>query len=180
MGKKFEVRVKPRPDFYSDPKLQFLLPMNLLKINSKPGTYILVLQSETSASAQIGRWGCLDVRPGYYLYVGSALGPGGVLARVSRHCRDLKSKHWHIDYLREFTNVVAVWYRYSPNRLEHRWAEGVAKVSGTEPVKGFGCSDCSCESHLFYSRNEPELARFAAAVRSSVYPGGDIIRSGCV
>ena len=137
-------------------------------MNSKPGTYALVLQSETSASAQIGRWGCLDVRPGYYIYVGSALGPGGVLARVSRHCRELKSKHWHIDYLREFTDVVAVWYRHSPNRLEHRWAEEVAKLSGTEPVKGFGCSDCSCESHLIYSRSEPELAGFAAAVGSSV------------
>ena len=137
-------------------------------MNSKSGTYALVMQSETSISARIGRWGYLNVRPGYYIYVGSALGPGGVSARVSRHCRDLKSKHWHIDYLREFTLVVSVWYRYSPIRLEHRWAEAVAKLSDTEPVKGFGCSDCRCESHLFYSLSEPKLAKFAAAVRSSV------------
>ena len=137
-------------------------------MNSKSGTYALVMQSETSTSARIWRWGYLNVRPGYYIYVGSALGPGGVLARVSRHRRDLKSKHWHIDYLREFTLVVSVWYRYSPILLEHRWAEAVAKLSDTEPVKGFGCSDCTCQSHLFFSVSEPKLARFAAAVGSYV------------
>lgn len=137
-------------------------------MNSKSGTYALLMQSEMSTRAQIGRWGYLDVRPGYYIYVGSALGPGGLLARVSRHCRNLKSKHWHIDYLREFTIVVSVWYRHSPIRLEHRWARAVAQLSGTEPVKGFGCSDCSCQSHLFFSVDEPELAGFAAAVGGPV------------
>ena len=137
-------------------------------MNSKSGTYALVMQSETSTSARIGRWGYLNVRPGYYIYVGSAFGPGGVLARVSRHCRESKSKHWHIDYLREFTILASVWYSHSPIRLEHCWAEAVAKLNETEPVKGFGCSDCKCESHLFFSVSELKLARFAAAVGSSV------------
>jgi Uri superfamily endonuclease len=60
------------------------------------GTYALVLRSDTSVSAEIGRWGRLAICRGYYLQVGSALGPGGVRARVSRHCRGAKSKHWHI------------------------------------------------------------------------------------
>jgi Uri superfamily endonuclease len=119
-------------------------------MKSQPGTYALLLRSDASTSAQIGRWGCLDVRPGYYIYVGSALGPGGVLARVSRHCREHKTKHWHIDYLREFTIPVSVWYSYSPTRLEHCWAKAVAGLTETEPVKGFGCSDCKCNSHLFF------------------------------
>ena len=137
-------------------------------MNSKPGTYALVLRSDASTWTRIGRWGRLNVRPGYYIYVGSALGPGGVLARVSRHCREPKSKHWHIDYLREFTILASVWYSHSPIRLEHCWAEAVAKLNETELVKGFGCSDCRCESHLFYSASEPKLTSFAAAVRSSV------------
>ena len=98
-------------------------------MNSKPGTYALVLRSDASTCMRIGRWGRLNVRPGYYIYVGSALGPGGVLARVSRHCREPKSKHWHIDYLREFTILASVWYSHSPIRLEHRWAEEVAKLN---------------------------------------------------
>jgi Uri superfamily endonuclease len=42
-------------------------------------------------------------------------------------------------------------------RLEHRWAKAIARLNETEPVKGFGCSDCGCHSHLFFSAGEPEL-----------------------
>ena len=117
---------------------------------------------------QIGRWGLLDIRPGYYVYVGSAFGPGGVLARVSRHCREAKSKRWHIDYLREFAILKSVWYRHSTVRLEHRWAEALAELNETETVKGFGCSDCKCESHLFFTAGEPKLAKCASSVQGSV------------
>lgn len=137
-------------------------------MKSKPGTYVLVLHSDRSACVRIGHWGLLDIRPGYYLYVGSAFGPGGVLARVSRHCYKAKSKRWHIDYLREFTILKSVWYSYSKVRLEHRWAEALAELNETESVKGFGCSDCKCESHLFFTVEEPKLTKFESAVSSSV------------
>ncbi|MBU3948898.1 MAG: GIY-YIG nuclease family protein [Proteobacteria bacterium] len=130
----------------------------------KPGTYALVLLSEKRTYTQIGRWGRLNIRPGYYIYVGSAFGPGGVLARVSRHCRKAKSKHWHIDYLREFAIIASVWYSHSPIRLEHHWAAALAKLDETEPVKGFGCSDCKCESHLFFAAKEPKLAKFSSVL----------------
>lgn len=64
------------------------------------GTYLLVLRSHGEATVQVGRWGPLAVRPGVYLYVGSAFGPGGVRARVGRHLRMRKKPHWHLDYLR--------------------------------------------------------------------------------
>ena len=137
-------------------------------MESRPGTYVLVLHSDRSACVHIGRWGLLDIRPGYYVYVGSAFGPGGVLARVSRHCRVAKSKRWHIDYLREFTILKSVWYSHSTIRLECRWAEALAELSETEKVKGFGCSDCKCESHLFFTAGEPNLAKFASFVHDSV------------
>ena len=41
------------------------------------GTYALVLSCTTEQRIAIGRLGVLDVRPGCYVYVGSALGPGG-------------------------------------------------------------------------------------------------------
>jgi Uri superfamily endonuclease len=92
-------------------------------MKSKPGTYALVLRSLKSTSTQIGRRGGLRIVPGYYIYVGSAFGPGGVQARITRHCRKTKSKHWHIDYLREHVNPVFAWYSNEPIHLEHRWAQ---------------------------------------------------------
>ena len=127
-----------------------------------------MLRSDASVSAEIGRWGRLDIRPGYYVYVGSAFGPGGVRARVLRHCREVQNKHWHIDYLREFANLASVWYSHSPVRLEHPWAEALAGMKEMRPVKGFGCSDCKCESHLFFVARKLILARFANAVPGAV------------
>jgi Uri superfamily endonuclease len=37
--------------------------------------------------------------PGRYIYAGSAYGPGGLKARVSRHMRRAKRSQWHIDQL---------------------------------------------------------------------------------
>ncbi len=125
-----------------------------------PGTYALVLRSQVTVRAQIGRWGHLDIRPGYYVYVGSAFGPGGVMARVLRHCREVKSKHWHIDYLREYAKVAVVWFSVTPIRLEHEWADALAKLKGAASIRGFGCSDCNCEAHLFYSEKKLALADF--------------------
>ena len=130
-------------------------------MNANPGTYALVLQTDKSTAVQVGRWGILNTQPGYYIYVGSAFGPGGVQARVSRHCRGSKSKHWHIDYLREFASLLSVWYCHQRIHLEHRWAKALMNWEDTESIKGFGCSDCSCKAHLFFARTEPNLADFA-------------------
>ena len=134
----------------------------------RPGTYVLILRSDDRKTLQIGKRGPLDIAPGYYVYVGSALGPGGVLARVSRHCRSVISKHWHIDYLRAHTALVSVWFCYSPVRLEHAWAGLVATLRGTRPVTRFGCSDCDCATHLYFLSREPELSEFTDAARVPV------------
>ena len=65
----------------------------------EPGTYILVLRSTEHCSVKVGRLGVLRLEPGYYAYAGSALGPGGVGARLGRHLRGPRRAHWHIDYL---------------------------------------------------------------------------------
>ena len=76
------------------------------KIKSKPGTYCILFRSQKKRRTRIGRWVYLYIEPGYYLYVGSAFGPGGILSRVLQHCRKSKAKHWHMDYLREFVTPV--------------------------------------------------------------------------
>ncbi len=134
----------------------------------EPGTYLLVLRADSSRRIAIGRWGMLDVRPGYYLYAGSAFGPGGVSARVARHCRETQVRHWHVDYLRKVTAPVEVWYGCGSRDLEHRWAEIVGDTCGVLSVPGFGCSDCGCESHLFTSAGKPDVGRFCAVAGTRV------------
>ncbi len=137
-------------------------------MDSKPGTYVLILQCSINTLLPFGRWGHIETRPGFYIYVGSAFGPGGLSARVSRHCQQRKAKFWHVDYLREVTDPVSVWFSYAAERLEHFWAGAMAKMKHAVPVKRFGCSDCKCETHLFYMAKEPELATFLALVDGSI------------
>ena len=51
------------------------------------GTYALVMTSDSEQQVVIGKLGRLRVRPGYYVYVGSAFGPGGLKARIAHHTR---------------------------------------------------------------------------------------------
>ena len=97
-------------------------------MESMPGTYALILKATDSRNIRVGKARELTVEPGYYLYIGSAFGPGGVRSRVERHCATKKSKHWHIDYLREVSSVIGAWVSYDQMRLEHGWAETLAEL----------------------------------------------------
>lgn len=121
------------------------------QLEAKPGTYTLAMAVERSASIRVGRLGELALEPGIYLYVGSALGPGGVRARVGRHLRGRKQTHWHLDYVLPVASPIFLLYTYSRRRLEHRWAHGLCRLlRATVPLPGFGASDCSCPAHLVH------------------------------
>jgi Uri superfamily endonuclease len=137
-------------------------------LKSDPGTYALILQSDSNETIQIGRWGQLDMQPGHYIYVGSAFGPGGVQARVSRHMRTDKQKHWHIDYLRKNVIPVEVWISYAAEHLEHEWADILFEMPELQPIQGFGCSDCGCYSHLFFTLRMPESNQLGRVERMPV------------
>jgi Uri superfamily endonuclease len=137
-------------------------------LKSQPGTYALILQSHSNNTIQVGRWGLLTLQPGHYIYVGSAFGPGGVRARVSRHLRTDKPKRWHIDYLREFAIPVAIWVSYEEESLEHQWAQVFYDTKGMTPVQGFGCSDCKCYSHLFHTPITPDFTSFSNRINGTV------------
>ena len=64
------------------------------------GTYALVLRVSGCPEIAVGKLGVLAAQPGFYVYVGSALGPGGLAARVGTHYRHAKRLRWHVDYLR--------------------------------------------------------------------------------
>src|ERR1035438_8832695 len=77
------------------------------------------LTGTSTTSDRIGRLGALQLQSGFYFYVGSALGPGGVRARLAHHLKPSRRPHWHIDYLRAHTRVEEIWYCLDTRRLEH-------------------------------------------------------------
>ena len=127
----------------------------------RPGTYALVMTLAEETCLQVGRLGAFTLPEGWYAYVGSALGPGGLRARLSRHTRAEKKLHWHIDYLLGQARLREVWYVEGPERRECAWARLLEDLPGTEvPVPGFGASDCRCRSHLFVVASRPSFAAF--------------------
>ena len=133
-------------------------------LTAQPGTYGLVLSSSNRATVAIGRRRRLQIEPGYYVYVGSARGPGGLRARLTRHCREQKATHWHVDYLAPHTDPVSVWYRVGPEHAEHQWAAAFGEMDAMTMQPGFGCSDCRCDSHLFHSATLPVVDCFRSAI----------------
>lgn len=122
-------------------------PTNFPKI---AGTYALLLRVDAPVVLQIGKLGEWVCDVGDYAYIGSAHGPGGLHARLSRHLRPDKKLHWHIDYLTAVAPITAIWWRAVPERLECIWVRKLAALSAAHvPMPGFGSSDCECESHLF-------------------------------
>lgn len=115
------------------------------------GTYILVMKLNKPVGIAVGKLGRFIFPAGRYLYFGSAM--NGLHARISRHLRKDKKLHWHIDYLLRKAMIIDVWYVESEERLECDLCQEAMKFPGaTIPVKGFGSSDCKCESHLLYFR----------------------------
>jgi len=134
-----------------------------------PGTYALVLKSEKKQTAKIGKLGRLPIFPGWYIYVGSALGPGGLHTRICRHTKKRKKFRWHIDYLRFKLNLVAVWYTKNSKKMECEWSGIFQLQEGSTPIPKFGSSDCKCNSHLFFFENQPDFDSFSKQIPVPVF-----------
>lgn len=119
------------------------------------GIYCLVFKNP-ACTVRVGALGPVTFRRGWHIYVGSALGSGG-LARLSRHvslshAKDKQPK-WHIDYLScsDCFDLRYTVHALTDDRLECRLAETLGEPS----VPAFGCSDCLCPSHFFSRQKNP-------------------------
>jgi Uri superfamily endonuclease len=128
------------------------------------GTYLLVMELGKDTSIMVGKHGFVHFQKGCYAYVGSAL--NGLDQRIRRHLRTKKKTHWHIDYLLPFTEVIGIFYIECARREECR----VSRVfeRNFTVIPGFGCSDCSCESHLFYGSSH-EISQKALDLQMKTY-----------
>jgi len=134
-----------------------------------PGTYALVFTAKRKKRLNIGKLGALSLQPGYYVYVGSAFGPGGLKARIRHHCKRSGRRHWHIDYLSENLPPDEVWYTHDATRREHHWSEVLSHAGGASiPLPGFGSSDCRCISHLYFFSSRPSNNHFRRKIHAAV------------
>ncbi len=142
------------------------------QLPSSSGTYLLCFQSRVSRRVAIGRLGLMALVPGFYCYVGSAFGPGGLRARVGRHALRHKAKRWHIDYLRPHLGLVEVWIAEG-GALESAWSQLLVNRSDARvPMPGFGASDCPGEEHLVWFSGPTDLSDLLGG------QGGSVCRIG--
>lgn len=129
--------------------------MGMTEEVKEKGVYCLIFKNQ-QCKVRIGSLGDINFKAGYYIYVGSAQGTGG-LKRLHRHIvlsRDKgKKAKWHVDYinLNEHFQLVCTAHAITSMNIECL----LAKDLQSEDVHGFGCSDCSCKSHLFYRCCDP-------------------------
>ena len=110
------------------------------------GSYLLILELPADTRILIGKLGEIPFQKGSYGYLGSAF--NGLEHRIARHLRSEKKIHWHIDHLLTYATVKYVYIKESTKREECDLAYLFAQTF--ERIPRFGCSDCRCESHLFY------------------------------
>ncbi|MBW2052959.1 MAG: GIY-YIG nuclease family protein [Deltaproteobacteria bacterium] len=133
------------------------------------GTYCLLMELDHNQDIGIGRRTPIRFPKGYYCYVGSAMNNLG--KRIDRHLSKQKRFHWHIDWFLDHAPIIDVKRIESSCKLECSLSREIARFSEKTIMKGFGSSDCSCETHLHYFRKNPArdlnrlLKKMAGAVK---------------
>jgi endonuclease-3 len=138
------------------------------------GTYTLVLERDVGATIEVGALGEHEFPAGWYVYTGSALGPGG-FARVERHravadgentgsakppralarsARENDTRHWHVDHLLGYPGTTIERVVRSAD-VDAECA--IARVLPGRRVPGFGASDRECGSHLAHASERDRL-----------------------
>lgn len=116
------------------------------------GAYLSIFEVDGFREIDIGALGRVQLRPGFYVYAGS--GRKNLTARINRHLRRRKVLHWHVDYLREVSESVLNLPIRTADDIECDLAASMKEIAN-DIISNFGCSDCRCDSHLFYFSSDP-------------------------
>jgi Uri superfamily endonuclease len=144
----------------------------------RTGIYALILELSESRKLEIGRLGAFNFPAGFYVYLGSARGPGGLRGRLRRHLRGDGKCHWHIDYLAALAVVRGyVVLEFGMEKAgfeltECAWSQALfATPNAAIPAPRFGASDCKsgCPAHLVHF---PDI-RFLDLLPTVLNPVGD-------
>jgi Uri superfamily endonuclease len=127
-------------------------------VSGPTGHYLLVLRLPAATTVRIGARPAVPFAAGWYVYAGSALGSGGLPARLGRHQRAEKRSHWHIDWLLVVADLAATWARPGATGRECGWVAVLEGLGGRRQPVGFGSGDCRCRGHLVWFAHCPDLA----------------------
>jgi Uri superfamily endonuclease len=126
------------------------------------GVYCLVFENP-GCTVRIGALGDRTFSAGWHFYIGSALGSGG-LKRLDRHISLARERNkqpkWHVDYLLTDPQFSLIYTVSAPTT--DRCECSLARKIGEPGETGFGCSDCSCPTHLFFRDEDPRKEILAA------------------
>lgn len=147
------------------------------KIGNDQGTYALLFKCTRPFQALAGKLGLINVSAGYWIYVGSAFGPGGLRSRLAHHLKLSQCPHWHLDYIKSALQPMAVWATTDRVKREHTWAAVFCGLKGaSRPIAGFGATDCSCRSHLSHHPQQPGFFSFRKTLRRQIPDHGPLFR----
>ena len=122
------------------------------------GIYLLNIYLKDDQIINTGALGKIKYKKGYYFYIGSA--QRNLKARIKRHLSKDKNFHWHIDYLLDNAKIVEYAIFNAKKSLECKLFQCLKNNKIFDvPIEGFGSSDCSCKSHLLYSKEKVDLTR---------------------
>ena len=107
------------------------------------GTYVLLLKLEKGVGLKYGKK-TSHLEPGYYAYVGSAM--GGFFRRIPRYFLGPGKKHWHIDYLLDHARIAGL-IMFSGRNIE----EEISNVLSYhfEGIESFGANDLRVKTNLY-------------------------------
>lgn len=134
------------------------------ELNAERGAYLLLIELSCPVRLRSRTIEHRVLVPGDYVYAGSAWGSGGIKARVERHLKRRKCRHWHVDEVTEVAesiHPIAVPGGHECDLVQLLLTTGQFSV----PVKGFGSSDCSrCDSHFLAAGQAAQLERQAQEI----------------
>lgn len=137
------------------------------------GCYCLVIRLDETTEIRIGKkLGKIKFEKGHYVYVGSAM--NSLHSRIKRHLSDEKKLHWHIDYFLKYSEITEVIYNKSNRKIECDLSQYIA--SKTTGIRDFGCSDCDCESHLYYFKTKKEAIECVKDAYDSIAMDFEILK----
>lgn len=121
------------------------------------GTYLLVFN--LPETEMIFRNKVTTLTRGIYFYAGSAFGSGGLKSRLSRHTKDNKKIHWHIDLITDRFRPLLILVNEGERSFEHDYVKVLsAYKEASFPLSNFGNGDCSvCHSHLVRFESLPAV-----------------------
>ena len=117
------------------------------------GIYLLLILFLDNSKVNIGKFGDLVIRKGLYVYVGSAMGSGGLRARIGRHLKTNKKLKWHIDYILSDKNsrIVGIIFSRTSKKMESDMAECLIKHGFKSIAPYLGATDYRYKKDKNYS-----------------------------